>query len=68
MGYCLFYESTLYSVLFARDKWLTKDGLMFPDKLSFYVAGFEDVDFQNEKGGAQNTFTQYFNVYLVLNF
>ena len=57
----------LDSVLFARDKWLTKDGLMFPDKVSFYVAGLEDVDFQNEKGTAENSFTQYFNVYLVLN-
>ena len=40
---------------------------MFPDKVSFYVAGLEDVDFQNEKGTAENSFTQYFNVYLVLN-
>merc|ERR1712212_1284861 len=31
MGYCLFYESMLDSVLYARDKWLAPDGLMFPD-------------------------------------
>jgi hypothetical protein len=32
MGNCLFYESMLDTVLFARDKWLAPDGLMFPDK------------------------------------
>ena len=32
MGYCLFYESMLDTVLFARDKWLAPDGLMFPDR------------------------------------
>merc|ERR1712241_1657824 len=30
MGYCLFYESMLDTVLFARDKWLAPNGLMFP--------------------------------------
>ena len=32
MGYCLLYESMLETVLFARDKWLAEDGLLFPDK------------------------------------
>ena len=50
MGYCLFYESMLDSVLFARDKWLTKDGLMFPDKVTFHVAALEDLEYQNKKG------------------
>lgn len=27
MGYCLFYESMLDTVLFARDKWLRSDGM-----------------------------------------
>ncbi len=26
MGYCLYYE------LYARDKWLAEDGLVFPDR------------------------------------
>ena len=30
MGYCLLYESMLPSVLFARDKWLTKMVTCFP--------------------------------------
>ena len=33
MGYCLFYESMLDTVLYARDKWLAPNGLMFPDRL-----------------------------------
>ena len=32
MGYCLFYESMLDTVLYARDKWLAPGGLMFPDR------------------------------------
>ena len=32
MGYFLLYESMLDSVLWARDKYMVKGGLMFPDK------------------------------------
>lgn len=32
MGYCLFYESMLDTVLYARDKWLQPDGMLFPDR------------------------------------
>jgi len=42
MGYCLFYESMLDSVLFARDKWLAKDGIMFPDQVSLHLCGIAD--------------------------
>ena len=35
MGYCLLYESMLETVLYARDKWLADDGLLFPDKGEF---------------------------------
>ena len=41
MGYCLFFESMLDSVLFARDTWLASNGLMFPDKASLYLCGIE---------------------------
>ena len=50
MGYCLFYEAMLDSVLFARDKWLTQDGLMFPDRVTFHVAAIEDLEYQENKG------------------
>merc|ERR1712066_722130 len=39
MGYCLFYESMLDSVLYARDKWLAPGGLMFPDIVKLYLLG-----------------------------
>ena len=41
MGYCLFYESMLPSVLFARDKWLGKDGVIFPDIVRLYLIGIK---------------------------
>jgi len=49
MGYCLFYESMLDTVLYARDKWLAKDGLMFPDKATLYVCGIEDRQYKDDK-------------------
>jgi len=49
MGYCLFYESMLDTVLYARDKWLAKDGLMFPDRATLYVTGIEDRQYKDDK-------------------
>ena len=49
MGYCLFYESMLNTVLYARDKWLISDGLMFPDKASLYVCAIEDRQYKDDK-------------------
>lgn len=49
MGYCGFYESMLDSVLFARDKWLKEDGMLFPDRASLYVCGIEDAQYKSEK-------------------
>ncbi|NP_001171787.1 protein arginine N-methyltransferase 1-like [Saccoglossus kowalevskii] len=49
MGYCLFYESMLQTVLFARDKWLAEDGLIFPDRATLYVCGIEDRQYKDEK-------------------
>lgn len=42
MGYFLLYENMLESVLFARDKYLTEDGLMFPSHCRIKIAGFDD--------------------------
>lgn len=47
--YCLFYESMLDTVLFARDKWLAKDGLMFPDRATLFVCGIEDRQYKDDK-------------------
>jgi len=49
MGYCLFYESMLDTVLFARDKWLKSDGMMFPDRGTLYITAIEDRQYKDEK-------------------
>ena len=49
MGYFLLYESMLDTVMFARDKWLHPDGLMFPDRAKLYVSGIEDADYKEKK-------------------
>lgn len=49
MGYFLLYESMLDTVLYARDKYLKKGGLIFPDKASIHIAGIEDGEYRGEK-------------------
>jgi len=49
MGYFLLYESMLDTVIFARDKWLKKDGLIFPDKAKLYITAIEDAEYREEK-------------------
>jgi hypothetical protein len=49
MGYFLLYESMLDTVLLARDKYLTKGGLMFPDTATLFLAAIEDQDYKEEK-------------------
>lgn len=54
MGYFLLYESMLDTVLIARDRYLKKGGLIFPDKSSMYIAGIEDGAYKDEKIGFWN--------------
>lgn len=49
MGYCLFYESMLDTVLYARDKWLHPEGMMFPDRCTLFVTSIEDRQYKDEK-------------------
>lgn len=49
MGYCLFYESMLDTVIYARDKWLKPDGMMFPDRAHLYLCAIEDRQYKDEK-------------------
>ena len=49
MGYFLLYESMLDTVIFARDKWLVKGGLMMPDRCAMFMAAIEDEDYKNKK-------------------
>lgn len=49
MGYFLFYESMLDTVLLARDRWLAPGGLIFPDKASLHLCAIEDAQYRAEK-------------------
>ena len=49
MGYFLLYESMLDTVLYARDKWLQKDGYMLPDHATITLAAIEDTDYKSSK-------------------
>ena len=51
MGYFMLYESMLDHVLWARDKYLKKDGTgkMLPDKAHMYVSAIEDSEYKAEK-------------------
>ena len=58
MGYFLLYESMLDTVLWARDRYLRKDGkgLIFPDKATIFMAGIEDGEYKDEKIGCTSSF------------
>ena len=43
MGYCLLYESMLYTIIEARDRWLKPNGIVLPDKYQMFMAGVDDV-------------------------
>lgn len=47
MGYCLFYEMMLPSVLFARDKYSPK--VMIPNEGSLFIAGFNDKSYHHKR-------------------
>ncbi|VDK61841.1 unnamed protein product [Anisakis simplex] len=49
MGYCLFYESMLNTVIYARDKWLKPDGAMFPDRAKLFLCAIEDRQYKEDK-------------------
>lgn len=49
MGYCLLYETMLPTVLYARDKYLAPDGLIFPDKCTLFITAIEDAQYKDEK-------------------
>jgi protein arginine N-methyltransferase 1 len=61
MGYFLLYESMLDTVLWARDRYLRKDGqgLIFPDKATIFMAGIEDGDYKEDKIGCMFFLAHY---------
>jgi protein arginine N-methyltransferase 1 len=66
MGYFLLYESMMDTVLWARDRYLRKDGqgLIFPDKATIFMAGIEDGDYKEDKIGC--TFFPMLHLFLKL--
>ncbi|CAF3404631.1 unnamed protein product [Rotaria sp. Silwood1] len=49
MGYSLFYDSIIQSVIYARDKYLKPGGVIFPDRATMYLVGIEDRDYKEDK-------------------
>lgn len=49
MGYFLLFESMLDSVLYARDRYLADDGLVFPDRCSISLAAVGDTQKHNDR-------------------
>jgi protein arginine N-methyltransferase 1 len=50
MGYFLLYENMLDTVIFARDKWLVKDGgMILPDKATMYICAVEDAHIKRDR-------------------
>jgi hypothetical protein len=45
MGYCLLYEAMLPSVLYARDKYLAKGGLLVPSSATIWMAPLADPEY-----------------------
>ncbi|CAF0869780.1 unnamed protein product [Adineta ricciae] len=49
MGYSLFYDSMIQSVIYARDKYLKPGGVILPDRATVYITGIEDRDYKEDK-------------------
>eukprot|EP01112_Ceratiomyxa_fruticulosa_P019796 TRINITY_DN6568_c0_g1_i2.p1 TRINITY_DN6568_c0_g1~~TRINITY_DN6568_c0_g1_i2.p1 ORF type:complete len:590 (-),score=126.34 TRINITY_DN6568_c0_g1_i2:79-1731(-) len=45
MGYFLLFESMLDTVLFARDKWLDKNGKLFPHNATLILTAIDDEEY-----------------------
>ncbi|RDA90172.1 hypothetical protein CP533_6055 [Ophiocordyceps camponoti-saundersi (nom. inval.)] len=48
MGYCLLYEAMLPSVLYARDKYLKREGMLVPCFATLWIAPVEDQAYLSE--------------------
>ena len=47
MGNFLLYGSKIDKIIYARDKWLNKDGYILPDHGTISIAGIENTDYKN---------------------
>ncbi|SOV13387.1 histone-arginine methyltransferase, putative [Plasmodium gaboni] len=48
MGYFLFYECMINTILYARDKYLKENGYIFPNKIYLYMSGYNDIEYIND--------------------
>lgn len=48
MGYFLFYECMIDTILHARKVYLKKGGHIFPNRINFYVSGYDDTRYWRE--------------------
>ncbi|CAG8444685.1 4166_t:CDS:10 [Acaulospora colombiana] len=48
MGYFLFFEAMLDSLIVARDRWLAPDGILAPSQCRLLLAAIEDEDLFND--------------------
>ncbi|SBS88306.1 coactivator-associated arginine methyltransferase 1, putative [Plasmodium ovale] len=48
MGYFLFYECMINTILYARDFYLKDNGYIFPNKVNLYIAGYNDSKYIDE--------------------
>jgi len=49
MGYFLLYEGMFKSVMFARDKWLSPGGMLFPDHARISICAIQDAKYKYDK-------------------
>jgi hypothetical protein len=45
----LVYDSLIESVIFARDKYLAKGGIILPDRGVLFLSSIEDEEYKNKK-------------------
>ena len=51
VGHGLFSKNKLASLIFARDKWLAPDGLVFPDRCRLFIGGAEGALWREDRFG-----------------
>ena len=54
VGHGLFPKNKLGSLIFARDKWLAPDGLVFPDRCRLFIGGAEGALWREQRYGFWN--------------
>jgi len=54
VGHGLFSKNRLASLIFARNKWLAPNGLVFPDRVRLFIGGAEGALWREERYGFWN--------------